>query len=125
MIKMRFQAWDPTLKTFRKVSELSFYSDKCTIGGEVFLDGERHSEYFPEDVQLIIKSNHTDLEGNVIKESDILEMTQFDKPYIVEVYWDEVVCGLRIRTKDGTKGFLPVENPKIIGNIFQSPEKFI
>lgn len=73
----------------------------------------------------LMQSIHKDLSGEIICEGHILEITQFEKPYIVEVYWDDNNCALRVRTTGGLKGFFPLENPKIIGNMSESPEKFV
>lgn len=77
----------------------------------------------PKDPNVLMQSIHPDAAGNLISEGDIIEFTQFDKPYVAEVYWEESCCGLRIRTKDGLKGFLPVDNPRIIATMAENPEK--
>ncbi len=76
-------------------------------------------------------TNHFDREKNPIFEGDIIEFTQLDvrtnveTKFVAEVYYDYSNSALRIRTKDGLKGFFPVNNAKIIGTIVLNPEKFI
>lgn len=131
MIKIRFMAYHKTEKRFFEVDSVVPYEDKMTKGGELFEKEKRHSEYYPEDVELLLCSTHNDVNGVNIKEKDIIAFKQFnpnskvDEDWIAEVYWDEANCALRIRTKTVLRGFFPVQEPTIIGNILEHPEKFV
>lgn len=76
-------------------------------------------------------SSQPDVNGVNMYEGDIISFKQFnpnskmDEDWIAELYWDEGNCALRIRTKTVLRGFLPVQEPTIIGDMFRTPEKFV
>lgn len=115
MKNIKFKAWDG----------VKFY-DHDEIDYDVFTQNPKYWKMI-----FLPFSHHLDMHKKEIYEGHILAITQMDyrineeKDFIVEVYYDYSSAALRIRTKDGLKGFFPVHRAKIIGNMQQTPEKFV
>jgi uncharacterized phage protein (TIGR01671 family) len=69
----------------RVVAGIYPYTDASTEGGEVFLDEEQSSYYFPEEVELMQSTGLTDRLGVEIFESDLL----LCEDRIVQVVWSQ------------------------------------
>lgn len=134
MKNIKFRAWH---KGDKKAFGLGMKND-----GFIYFDmddyaSDHDGEYGNGNIQInedniMLCSNQKDVLGVDIYEKDIISFKQFnpnskvDEDWVAEVYWDEANCALRIRTVGGVlRGFFPVQEPTIIGNMFQNPEKLV
>lgn len=112
MKNIKFRAWDG----------FKFYEHE-EIDYDVFTQNPKYWKMI-----FLPFSHHLDMHKKEIYEGHFLEFTQMDwrigkeESFIAEVYYDYSNAALRIRTKNGLKGFFPVDKCRIVGNIFENPD---